>query len=171
MSTTGSLPRRLAATALSAATLTVGLAVFATPAHAAGPTREVVTEDFVRHLTELCDFPVTLHVWGSFNVLTFTDEAGNLTKEIRNFRFRSVTSANGIEIKGSTMGPEILTVHADGSQTLQIMGVVNRRIPGEGNLVLHSGLELVFIDGENEVQLRSAGQRNDVSGICQYLTP
>ena len=171
MSTSRTLPRRLAATTLAAATLATGLAVSAAPAHADGPTREVVTEDFVRHLPELCDFPVSIHVWGSFNILTFTDEAGNLTKEIRNFRFRSVTSANGIEIHGSTMGPEILTVDADGSQTLQIMGVVNRRIPGEGNLVLHSGLELVLIDGEVEVHVQSAGQRNDVSGICQYLTP
>lgn len=162
---------RLPMRALGATALAVGLAVTASPAQAAGPTREVVTEDFVRHLPDLCDFPVDVHVWGSFNILTFTDDAGGVTKEIRNFRFRSVTSANGIEIKGSTFGPEILTLNDDGTETVQIMGVVNRRVPGEGNLVLWAGMEIVHRDGDVEVTLKTSGQRNDLSGICQYLTP
>ena len=155
---------------LAAATLAAGLVVSAAPAQANGPTHEVVTEDFVRY-PDYCGFPVSLHVWGSFNVLTFTDEGGNVTKEIRNFRFRSVTSANGIEIKGSTMGPEILTVNPDGTETVQIMGVVNRRIPGKGTLVLSAGLGIVHRDGDIEVELKASGQRNDISEICQYLTP
>jgi len=164
--------RRTLATVLGAAALTAASALTAAPAQADGPTRSVVSEDFVRsdHLLDVCGFPVELHVWGSFNILEWTDAEGDVTKEIRNFRFRSTSTANGVSVDGITMGPEIWTWAEDGSSQGRIMGVVNRRIPGEGTVTLFAGFELVLIDGDVELVASSAGPREDLALLCSVFT-
>jgi len=165
--------RRTLATVLGAAALAAASALTAAPAHADGPTHSVVSEDFVRsdHLLDVCGFPVKLHVWGSFNLLEWTDGEGNITKEIRNFRFRSTSTANGITLNGISMGPEIWTYHDDGTATGRIMGVVNRRVPGQGTVVLYAGYEVRVVDGDVEVVVDGPhGQRNDVDALCSAFT-
>ena len=164
--------RRTLATVLGTAALAAASALTAAPARADGPTHSVVSEDFVRptHLLDVCGFPVELHVWGSFNILEWTDGEGNVTKEIRNFRFRSTSTANGVSIDGITMGPEIWTNAEDGTSQGQIMGVVNRRIPGEGTVTLFAGFELILIDGEVELVTTSAGPREDLALLCSAFT-
>lgn len=162
--------RRLIATVLSAATLAAGAAFAAAPAQAGGPTHSVEEMDFTipNHpfYSEVCGFPIELHVWGSFNVVTWTDGNGDVTKEIRTFRFQSTSTANGVSIRGRSIGPEIWTHNADGTIEGRIMGVVNRHVPGEGMVTMKAGYDLVFIDGEVEVLLDSAGPREDVALIC-----
>jgi hypothetical protein len=162
--------RRLVATALSTAALAAGTAFVAAPAQAAGPTHSVEEMDFTisdhPYYSAVCGFPIELHVWGSFNVVTWTDDSGAVTKEIRTYRFQSTSTANGISIRGRSIGPEIWTHDADGTSEVRIMGVVNRHVPGEGMVTMHAGYTLVFIDGDVEVELDSAGPREDVALIC-----
>jgi len=162
--------RRLIATALSTAALAAGTAFAAAPAQAAGPTHSVEEMDFTipahPYYSEVCGFPIELHVWGSFNIVTWTDDSGAVTKEIRTFRFQSTSTANGISIRGRSIGPEIRTLNDDGTSELRIMGVVNRHVPGEGMVTMHAGYTLVFIDGDVEVEVDSAGPREDVALIC-----
>jgi hypothetical protein len=162
--------RRLIATALSTAALAAGTALVAAPAQAAAATHTVEEMDFTipahPFYSEVCGFPIELHVWGSFNVVTWTDDSGAVTKEIRNFRFQSTSTANGVSIRGRSIGPEISTVNQDGSTSVQIMGVVNRQIPGQGMVTMRTGYDLLFIDGDVEVLLDSAGPREDVALIC-----
>ena len=164
--------RRTLATVLGAAALAAASALTAAPAQADGPTHSVVTEDFVRpnHLLDVCGFPVELHVSGSFNLLEWTDGEGNVTKEIRNFRFRSTSTANGVSINGISMGPEIWTFAEDGTSQGQIMGVVNRRVPGQGTVTLYAGYELKYVDGDVEVIVDGpAGQREDLGSALLGL--
>ena len=166
--------RRTLATVLGAAALAAASALTAAPAQAAGPTHSVEELEFTiaEHplFRAACGFPVEVHVWGSWNVVAWADAEGNLTKEIRNFRFRSTSTANGISVDGITMGPEVWTYSEDGSSEGRILGVVNRRVPGQGTVTLFAGYEVVVIDGDVDVVLSSAGQREDAALLCSAFT-
>jgi hypothetical protein len=165
--------RRIVAATLSTLALATGAGLVATPAHASGGTRTVETLDFVNpnHLQGVCGFPVNLHVRGTFNVVSFTDGEGNLTKEIRNFRFRGTLSANGVTIEGISRGPEIWTFHPDGTASLQVHGVVNRRVPGQGTVTLSAGYTVVLVDGDDEtVLVETTGQAEDAAELCAVFS-
>lgn len=165
--------RRITAGAFSAIALATGVGLVAAPAQAAGGIRTVETLDFVNpnHLLGVCGFPVNLHVRGTFNVVSFTDAEGNLTKEIRNFRFRGTLSANGVTIEGVSRGPEIWTYGADGTATVQVHGVVNRRVPGQGTVTLFAGYQVILIDGDDEtVLVEPTGQAEDAAQLCAIFS-
>lgn len=165
--------RRIVAATLTTVALATGAGLVATPAYASGGTRTVETLDFVNpnHLLDACGFPVNLHVRGTFNVVSFTDDEGNPTKEIRNFRFRGTLSANGVTIEGISRGPEIWTYHPDGTASLQVHGVVNRRVPGHGTVTLSAGYTVVFIDDDGEtVLVETTGQTEDASELCAVFS-
>jgi hypothetical protein len=166
--------RRTISTALAAAALATACALTAAPAFAAGPTHTVEEVDFTipahPHYSDICGFPVDLHVWGSFNVVTWTDADGTVRKEMRNYRFQSTSTANGVTVHGITRGPEHWTYAEDGSAQMRHVGVVNRRIPGSGTVTFFAGYEVVVIDGESEVVLTSVGQREDVELMCSAFT-
>jgi hypothetical protein len=165
--------RRIVAATLSALALATGAGIVATPAHASGGTRTVETRDFVNanHLLDECGFPVSLHVRGTLNVVSFTDGEGNVTREIRNFRFRGTLSANGVTIEGTSRGPEIWTYHPDGTASVQVHGVVNRRIPGQGTVTLSAGYTVVLVDGDDEtVLVETTGQAEDAAELCAVFS-
>ena len=167
--------RRTLATVLGAAALAAASALTAAPAQADGPTRSTEEQEFTiaEHpfFTEVCGFPVSLHVWGSWNLVTWTDDDGDVTQQIMNFRFRSTSTANGISVDGITMGPEIWTYAEDGSAEGRIMGVVNRRVPGQGTVTLFAGYELHYVDGDVDILVgEPAGQREDAALLCSAFT-
>lgn len=165
--------RRLIATTLTTAALASGAVLAAVPAQASGATRTVEEVDFVNpnHLLDACGFPVRLHVRGTFNVVSFTDADGNLTKEIRNYRFRGTLSAHGVSVEGLARGPEIWTYNADGTATVDVHGVVNRRVPGHGTVTLFAGYQVVVIDGETEtVVVEPTGQAEDAAELCAIFS-
>jgi hypothetical protein len=142
---------------------------------AAGPTHSVETIDFTNPAhpptSEACGFPVSLHVFGTWNVVTWTDADGNVTKELRNYRFRGELTANGVTVQGISRGPETTTFHPDGSYTVEVHGIVNRRAPGLGTVTLASGLTVTHVDGENEVELFQSGPDDeDISELCAAFT-
>ena len=68
------------------------------------------------------------------------------------------------------MGPEIWRYNADGTATVAVHGVVNRRIPGQGTVTLFAGYSMTYIDGEVEVQLfEPTGQAESVAPLCSVL--
>ncbi|MFW5471110.1 hypothetical protein ACOCJ4_13815 [Knoellia sp. CPCC 206435] len=162
--------RALAATALAA-----GAVIAATPAHAAGPTHTVESVEFTLPvhggMTEACGFPVSLHVHGTFTVVMWTDEEGNPTREIRNYRFRSDITANGVTIQGTSRGPELITYTDEDTFTVAVHGVVNRRVPGAGTVTLASGRSVLVVDGESEtVTFRSGPDDETFADLCDAFT-
>lgn len=165
--------RKLLANTLSAVVIAVGVVLSTAPAQAAGGTRSVEEVDFVNpnHLLDVCGFPVSLHVRGTFNVVTFLDDNGDIAKEIRNYRFRGTLSANGVSIEGLARGPEIWTYDEDATATVQIHGVVNRRVPGQGTVTLHAGYQVVLIDGDTEtVVVEPTGQAENAAELCSLFS-
>jgi hypothetical protein len=160
------------ATSIAAASVAGG----AWPSHAAGPTHTVERVDFTvaEHpfFSEVCGFPVSLHVWGSWNVVRWTDKDGRVTREIRNFRFRSTSTANGVTVNGIARGPEIWTYDEGGSSTGRIRGVVNRRIPGQGVVTLFAGYEIQLMKSPDAdaVVVFSAGPREEAKLLCSAFT-
>ena len=162
-------------TSAAAAVALGGATLLAAPAaSAAGPeqTRESLdfTIDEHPYFSSVCGFPVKLHVWGSFLVNTWYDEAGDPTREIRLFTFRSTSEANGVVINGITMGPEIANFDSDGTATIKILGTVNRRVPGAGTVRLQYGFGLLLrsADGETEVSIVENGSE-DLAPLCDAL--
>ena len=167
-------PRHLIVTVVATAALAGGTAAAGAPAQAAGPTHSVEEMDFTitahPYYSSVCGVPIELHVWGSFNVVTWTDDSGAVTKEIRNYRFQSTSTANGVSVRGRSIGPEIWTFNEDGTTEGRLMGLVNRHVPGEGMVTVKAGYDVVLIDGDVEVVLASAGPREDVELMCSAFT-
>jgi hypothetical protein len=168
------MSKRTIASAAAAVTLG-GASLFVAPtASAAGPGHTVVTQDFTieqhPYFSSVCGFPVKLHVWGSFVINIWYDESGDPTREMRLFRFRSTSEANGVVINGITMGPEIATYNPGGSTTVKILGTVNRRVPGAGTVRLQYGfgLKVVSADGETAVSIVENGSE-DLAPLCEAL--
>jgi hypothetical protein len=166
--------KRTIASAAAAIALGGASLLVAPTASAAGPEQTIETQDFTieahSYFSSVCGFPVKLHVWGSFLVNTWYDEEGNPTREMRLFRFRSTSEANGVVINGITMGPEIATYNPDGSATIKILGTVNRRVPGEGTVRLQYGFGLLLrsADGETDVSIVENGSE-DLAPLCAAL--
>jgi hypothetical protein len=164
---------------IATAVVTAGLltCVGAGPALAAGPERTVEELEFVieehPYYSEVCGFPVRLHVWGEFRVLTWTDDAGNPVREMRLFKFRSTSSANGKSVKGRAMGPETAVFHPDGSATVHIRGIVTRVVPGAGTVRLAwgSGITVWPADGGDDIVIEPTGGPESLQPLCDYLAP
>lgn len=163
---------------LTTATLAAGLlAAGAVPAAAAGPERTVEPVEFTieahPYYSEACGFPVTVHVWGQFKVLTWTDEDGDPVREMRHFSFRSETSANGKTVRGLSMGPETVVYNADGSATVHVRGIVNRTVPGAGTVRLAwgSGITVWPADGGPDIVVEPTGGPESLQPLCDYLAP
>lgn len=166
--------KRTIASAAAAAALG-GASLFVAPtATAAGVEQTRDSLDFTieehPYFSSVCGFPVKLHVWGDFVINTWYDESGNPTRDVRVYRFRSTSEANGVVISGITMGPDIATYDADGNATIKIVGTVNRRIPGAGTVRLQYGFGLLFVsaDGETEVSIVENGAE-DLAPLCEAL--
>lgn len=164
--------RSLAAALVTAATLAA-----AAPATAHAPDRVVepleLTISAHPYFSEACGFPVDVHVWGEFMVITWTDDEGNPAREFRQFKFRSTTSANGKSVDGITMGPETAVFNDDGSTTVYIRGIVHRRVPGAGTVVLASGFGLNIwpADGGEDIVVVPTNGPESLQPLCDYLAP
>jgi hypothetical protein len=143
----------------------------ATPAQAA--THSVETFSFTTsaqpQLTRACGYPVAMTLHGSWNIVSFTDRAGDLVKQRRNFRFVAEFSANGVTIVGRSRGPELVEYHEDGTSTMTVMGVVSRQVRGAGTVMQHAGRTVVELDADGEEigdPVFQAGQFDDAGEVC-----
>lgn len=83
-------------------------------------------------------------------MVTFTDAQGEVTREIRNYRFAALLTANGVTVRGWSNGPEITEWHPDGTATRSVMGVVGRHLPRGGNVLQHAGRMVVELDASGD---------------------
>lgn len=175
MSTFRTPLRTATGAALATAALATGAALTATPAQAAAPTHSTESVEFTipvhGGMTDACGFPVSIHVHGTYNLVTWVDAEGNPTREIRNYRFRSDITANGLTIHGTSRGPELITYTDEDTYTVAVHGVVNRRVPGAGTVTLASGRTVVTVDGESEtVTFQSGPDDETFADLCAAFT-
>ena len=63
------------------------------------------------------------------------------------------------------------TFAEDGTSEGRIMGVVNRRVPGQGSVTLFAGYEVHVVDGDVDVVVgEPAGPREDAALLCSAFT-
>lgn len=146
MSTIGT-SATLMASALAAVVVTASPAVAAVE-HTITPFE--LHLDAQPQLTEVCGYPVAFDLSGSWSVVTFTDAQGEVTREIRNYRFAALLTANGVTVRGWSNGPEITEWHPDGTATRSVMGVVGRHLPRGGNVLQHAGRMVVELDASGD---------------------
>jgi hypothetical protein len=162
--------RITAAAVLAAATL-------APRAFAAPPfTVEHRDVDFTA-VTPFCSFPTVVHSVGVLTTKTYTDESGNVVRQVVNvqesFTITYTNPANGKSISTVLGGPVFIEFAPDGSFTQTIAGRERLYIaPGQGPVASQVGRLVVHVaaDGTQTV-LFEAGHWDDsvFPGVCAYL--
>lgn len=161
----------------------IGLATLLTAgpaaqAYAAPPSVERIIIDQTipaGGLTAVCGFPVQRHDELSIVVRVFTDNSGNVVKEIDSYHGTQTFSANGHSAVGRTTGPEIFLVHPDGSLTIQSNGPTRFVVlPGAGPVWGNTGHVTVEVDPDGNVtSVTSSGldATSNVAALCAALAP
>ena len=131
----------------------------------------------------LCAFPIVVHTEGTFQLKTFFDADGNVTREqttVNNFKVTFTNPANGKSIRTVLAGPFITEPNGDGTITVTINGNDGHfTAPGQGVVWSNVGrivyiapaddpftiLEVLFVAGQYDL---SAGSQ--VPEICGPLS-
>jgi hypothetical protein len=159
--------------ALMLSTVLVALAIAPT-VNAGKPTREIIPSppDFV---VSRCGFPVLVHSEGVTIVTTFTDDEGNVVRQILVFpgSRQSFTNLNtGESIAFATVGPAFWTFNPDGSASLRGVGPSGwffHPLTRERGIFFTTGRWVVTFDAEgNETSFEITGPIVD---ICAEIAP
>ena len=151
--------------------------VMASPAAADRPfSVEEIDVDFTAP-TPFCSFPTVVHSQGTLKVKTYTDDAGNVLREVINvqdsFTITYTNPANGKSISTKLGGPVRNEYHPDGSLTQTISG--RERLytaPGEGVVAKQVGRLVIHVAADGTTTtLHEAGRWDDsvFPGVCGYL--
>ena len=147
-------------------------------AHAAPPSIErIVIDQTVQAgaVAAACGFPVLRHDQLSITVHVFTDNSGNVVKEIDNYYGTVTFMANGHSAVGRNDGPETTLFHPDGSLTITDSGPTRFVVsPGAGPVWGDTGHFVVEIDpNDNVISMTFSGLNSfgNVAGLCAALAP
>ena len=145
---------------------------------AAKPERfsETVNEQFV--VDDVCPFPYTQTLVGTFNGKTWFNESGNPVAEISQFHVEGTFEANGVVVPFIIRTTDHVEFNADGSIVVITSGIIGRAvIPGEGLVGATIGRVRITIpaDGSEPIFEFLAGQENEAEffggTLCDLLTP
>jgi hypothetical protein len=130
----------------------VALATLLVPsaASAAPPQQTVGTINDTFTVSGICAFPIVETAQGTARIIDFTNQSGNLVREIDLTPGLTVSfSANGITL--TTVSPSLghITFNADGTATLTVTGLSGHiSVPGKGTVALSAGrVVLLLTDG------------------------
>ena len=148
----------------------------AKPVAAARPeivTRNVDLKGLHSGLTATCGFPIYRDIQGIVRTITHVDEEGNPTMVIDHAVFRGTLSANGKSLNVTVAGPTKILMNDDGTQTVILLGVVQRHAPGAGIVAGQAGRVVMTVDANGEVLSVDfqAGLDESLTEICEVLGP
>jgi hypothetical protein len=147
--------------------------------HASANTVEVhfTTVDETRLITDICAFDVQEHAVGTFKVIDFFDDSGNIIKSIlTNFGgpYTLTVSANGVTLTSQTVTTVIIvTFNPDGSlNTISVTGLnQNFVLPGGGTVFLDAGR--IVLDSNGNIIFEAGphpGFHGDFDSLCAALS-
>ncbi len=122
-------------------------------------------------------FTIEGHVEGFIRVHRFFDKEGNFVRRISNFALK-VTYTNpetGETLTTPSVGPDIFTLHEDGSRTIASIGIIERVVvPGEGLVAAQIGKIVFFFTGSGDLEpevIFEAGQHEGdiLAALCEAL--
>jgi len=155
-------------TILVVVAIATSLAAAATLARAATPAQEWVPIDET-FTWDGCGFAVQEHDVLTLHLVTWTDAAGNRTRQVVTAPGAKITwtnAANGKSVTSANTFAVHKTFNPDGSVTLAFTGI-NFAIQGGGKAYVDSGRQLaVFADG-SFTPISSSGPSDD---LCEALT-
>jgi hypothetical protein len=148
------------------------------PVAAADPPFTVTHEEVnVTLPAPFCGFPTIAHIEGILTTKTYTDDAGNVVRQVLNvqqsFTITYTNPANGKSISTVLGGPVFVEYHPDGSFTQTIAGRERLYVaPGEGPVASQVGRLVVHVAPDGTVTTLFEAGRWDESvfpGVCAYL--
>jgi hypothetical protein len=153
------------------------VAVFAVlpgaPAFADPPTFETLHFSFngvAPVLTQVCGFTVMRHQERTVRIAVFTDQHGNVVKELDQYLTSGSLVANGITVQFNDAGPVHMTFNADGTYQFEQSGLTynyhGTNFRFAGRLV-----DVVDADGNVISESFSGNDRGSLNDICAALTP
>jgi hypothetical protein len=153
------------------------LAVVLTPlaftgtAAAVPPTIEPVDFTVTTVVTDICDFPVEITSTLTGTQMTFTDEAGNVTRILAHITEQDVFTANDKSLTGLPFTFTINFIFEDGEVThVFASGVAERIVLPDGTLFLSAGrLDFVAHPGSDFRIVPDVGRSGDVAAFCAAL--
>jgi hypothetical protein len=144
------------------------------PTKAATPSIVKVPVDFTSTFSG-CDFTVVDHVQGSFTAHVFFDRNGDPRLGIDTFALKEswTNPANGMSLSTTDAGPEISTIHKDGSNTVADIGLVGHVVlKGQGKIAARVGRVALTFDADGNLigSAFEAGKHDDLTpAICAAL--
>lgn len=148
------------------------------PVAEADPPFTVTHEDVnVTLPAPFCGFPTIANIEGILTTKTYTDDAGNVVRQVRNvqqsFTITYTNPANGKSVSTVLGGPVFVEYHPDGSFTQTIAGRERLYVaPGEGPVASQVGRLVVHVAPDGTVTTLFEAGRWDESvfpGVCAYL--
>jgi hypothetical protein len=120
-------------------------------ASASPPQQTVFPINDTFTVSGICAFPIVETGQGTARIIDFTDQSGNVVREIDlTPGFKVSFSANGITL--TTVSPSVghITFNADGTATLTSTGLSGHiSVPGKGTVALSAGrVVLLLTDGQ-----------------------
>ena len=162
--------KRSALIALAAGEL---VALVATPASAAKPTREVISLDdpgaeafWSAELSAACDAPIVADFEGTVTTHVFTDQNGEFKRGISKFWIRDTftNTATGASILLKDVGPDLVFIGKDGALYVAITG---RSLTGSGVI----GRTLINLDTGEFVQESGRVVGSIFEQVCPIIAP
>src|SRR5688572_8046852 len=117
--------------------------------------------------TPFCSFPTIVHSEGILTTKTYTDESGNVVREVLNvqqgFTITYSNPANGKSTSTKLGGPVVVDYHPDGSFTQTIAGRERLYIgKGEGPVASQVGRLVIHVAADGTLTtLHEAGKWDD----------
>jgi hypothetical protein len=148
------------------------------PVAAADPPFTVTHEEVnVTLPAPFCGFPTIAHIEGILTTKTYTDDAGNVVRQVLNvqqsFTITYTNPANGKSVSTVLGGPVFVEYHSDGSFTQTVAGRERLYVaPGEGPVASQVGRLVVHVAPDGTVTTLFEAGRWDESvfpGVCAYL--
>lgn len=143
------------------------------PAFANPPTMQTIHNDSTRvvpYFSRLCGFTVVRHRDLTIRIHIFTDQDGNVVREIDNFQDNGYLAANGLIVNYHGAGPNLVTFYPDGSILFAGTGLFYN-FPGTGDHFAGRASELDDADGNVISESFSGIDEGSFADVCAALTP
>jgi hypothetical protein len=163
---------------LTSIAVLVGVMTTVSPARAAAPENFTVEVDDSFSFDD-CGFTIEGRITGFLRVHTFFDQEGNVVMAINNFSLK-ITYTNpetGETLTYPIVGPDIVTLHEDGSATIASIGIITRvGVPGGGLVAAQIGnIVFFFTDPADEepdvIFLAGPHGGDELAAVCEALAP
>jgi len=151
----------------------VGVAVFALPVAAAGPTKYPIAFTFTTVLPDLCSFTVNQAGTVSGTGIDYFDKSGALTRTFNHSVEQDTFTANGKVLVGIPydVNIEVLFDSSGNMTKMYANGIYEKILLPDGSLFISAGRAEFLHHGVFFLLSPDKGNPGNVAGFCAALAP